>query len=409
MWRRVCRIIGRIWMRSSGRISTRSWSITASTGWLTTDPTNVAERLDPELARAWQEKVADEGRLDAGWDPVRRAAELDREGITAEVLFQDFATPFIMSSPTRAASLRLAEPSIEHVWAGYRAYNRWVADFRSHAPERWLGMAAMSLHDVDAAVAELHAVKALGFAGCAIPAVPDDERLYQAKYDPFWATLDELDLVANIHVAIANKIPTYTDAPTNTAARAMVGADIFTGARNLLPTLIYGGILARYPNLTVVFTETHSDWVLGALQRLDHAYTNSDLKSDIRDVISMKPSDYWHRQCYPRLLHLLPRRNPRPPPHRRRQNDDRHGLPPPRRRLAPRHPHLPPSHLRHRTRPRKRNPPNARTNAATIYGFNLDALHHTTTTTGLHLTDILTPPTHQPHLRGDLDRPLIPA
>jgi hypothetical protein len=32
-------------------------------------------------------------------------AELDREGITAEVLFQDFGTPFVMSSPTRAAAL----------------------------------------------------------------------------------------------------------------------------------------------------------------------------------------------------------------------------------------------------------------------------------------------------------------
>src|ERR1700753_2300444 len=103
-------------------------------GVATTDAANITDRLDPEVARA---------------------AELDREGITAEVLFQDFGTPFVMSSPTRAASLDIAEASVEQVSAGYRAYNRWLADFRSVAPERWLGMAAISFHDVDAAVKEV--------------------------------------------------------------------------------------------------------------------------------------------------------------------------------------------------------------------------------------------------------------
>ena len=65
-------------------------------GVATTDTANITDRLDPEAARAWKENVADPGRLDATWSPERRAAELDREGITAEVLFQDFGTPFVM-------------------------------------------------------------------------------------------------------------------------------------------------------------------------------------------------------------------------------------------------------------------------------------------------------------------------
>src|SRR5258706_15982708 len=101
------------------------------------------------------------------WSPQRRIAELDREGIAAEVLFQDFATPFMMSSPTRAASLKLAEASVEQMSAGYRAYNRWLADFRSATPERWIGMAAISFHDIDPAIKEIHAAKDLGFRGLA--------------------------------------------------------------------------------------------------------------------------------------------------------------------------------------------------------------------------------------------------
>ena len=202
-------------------------------GVVTTDPTNIAERLDPELAETWQRDVAEPGRLDAISQPERRAAELDREGITAEVLFQDFATPFMMSSPTRAASLKMAEASIDQITAGYRAYNRWLADFRSATPERWIGMAAISFHDLEAAIKEIHAAKDLGFGGIAIPAVPDTDRLYQAEYDPICVVMQDLGLVANIHVAIANKIPIYLDPPTTTSGRALVGADIFTGARNL--------------------------------------------------------------------------------------------------------------------------------------------------------------------------------
>jgi predicted TIM-barrel fold metal-dependent hydrolase len=110
--------------------------------------------------------------------------------------------------------------------------------------------------------------------------------------------MDELELVANVHVAIANTIPQHKGAPSLTASRAMIGYDIFTGARNLLPAFVFGGILERFPCLTVVFTETHSDWVLGSLKRMDHAYERSDLRRDIRATVPMRPSDYWQRQCY---------------------------------------------------------------------------------------------------------------
>jgi len=203
-----------------------------------------------------------------------------------------------MSSPTHAATLRVAPPTDDQSSAGHRAYNRWLTDFRSEAPERWVGMAAISLHDIDAAIEEIKAIKEMGFAGIALPALPGSDRLYQPRYEPVWATLQDLELTVNIHVAIANPLPSYAEAPTLTSGRAMVGADIFTGVRNLLPTLICGGVLERYPRLKVVFTETHSDWVLGALQRMDHAYERSDLKRDVRDVVAMKPSECWNRQCY---------------------------------------------------------------------------------------------------------------
>jgi predicted TIM-barrel fold metal-dependent hydrolase len=381
----------------------------AEHGVATTDATNVADRLDPEVARAWKDDVADPGRLDATWSPERRVAELDREGITAEVLFQDFGTPFVMSSPTRAASLNLAEASVEQVSAGYRADNRWLADFRSVAPERWQGMAAISFHDVDAAVEEVHQARSLGFAGIAVPAVPDTDRHYQDEYDPIWAAMQDLGLVANVHVAIANRIPTYVGAPTVTAGRALVGADIFTGARNLLPSLVFGGVLERFPRLTVVFTETHSDWVRGMLARMDHAWERSDLRRDIRDVLPMRPSEYWLRQCYIGSSIFS-----------RAEIAAREQIGVGKMMIGMDFPHSEGAWRRGTLAylqatfgavgvPEADARLMLAENAALVYGFDLGALDQISGRSGLDLGEVLTAPAVPPAWRGDLNRPLIPA
>jgi predicted TIM-barrel fold metal-dependent hydrolase len=381
----------------------------AKYGVVTTDSTNITNRLDPDAAAEWKAKVADEGRLDSMWSPQRRVAELDREGIAAEVLFQEFATPFVMSSPTHAATLNLKPPTDDQLSAGYRAYNRWLADFRSHAPERWSGMAAISLHDIDAAVKELKAIKEMGFAGIALPALPGADRPYQERYEPVWATLQDLGLLINIHVAIATTLPVYTGAKTITSARAMVGADIFTSVRNLLPSLIFGGVLERYPTLKVVFTETHSDWVLGALQRMDHSWERSDLRRDIRDVVPLRPSEYWQRQGY--LGSSL---------FSRAEVAARHRIGVDKMMIGIDFPHSEGA-WRYGTRDyvkatfgAERVPAGeARrmlgATAAEIFGFDLAALDQLASRIGMDEGDVLTPPDVQPHFRGDLDRPLIPA
>jgi len=381
----------------------------AKYGVVTTDSTNIMNRLDPDVAAEWKEKVADPGRLDSMWSPERRALELDREGIAAEVLFQEFATPFLMSSPTHAATLNIKPASDEQLSAGYRAYNRWLADFRSYAPERWAPLAAISLHDIDAAVKELKAVKELGFVGMALPGLPDSDRLYQERYDPIWATLQDLDLVVNIHVAIAGSLPVYIGARSITSARAMVGADIFTSVHNLLPTLIFGGVLKRFPNLKVVFTETHSDWVLGVLRRMDHSYTRSDLRRDIRDTIPMKPSEYWLRQVW--LGSSI---------YSRAEIAARHQIGVDKMMIGIDFPHSEgawrygTSNYTKATFGAERVPADeARLmlgeNAANVFGFDLPALSKIAARIGMDTDDVLTPMDVQPTWRGDLDRPLIPA
>jgi predicted TIM-barrel fold metal-dependent hydrolase len=188
----------------------------------------------------------------------------------------------------------------------------------------------------------------------------------------------------------------------------MVGADIFTSVRNLLPTLIFGGVLERFPNLKIVFTETHSDWVLGALQRMDHSYERSDLRRDIRDVIPLRPSEYWNRQCY--LGSSLFSRAEIEARHRIGVDKMMIGIDFPHSEGAWRYgtrnyvkatfgtEHVPASEARQMLGQ----------TAADVFGFDLAALDKLVGTIGLDEADVLTPPDVQPAYRGDLDRPLIP-
>lgn len=381
----------------------------AKLGVVTTDATNIMNRLDADAAAEWKVKVADPGRLDASWSPERRIEELNKEGIAAEVLFQEFATPFLMSSPTHAATLGVAPPSPDQLAAGYRAYNRWLADFRSTAPERWVGMAAISLHDVDQALKDIREAKDLGCGGIALPDLPGSDRLYEQQYRPVWSLLQELGLVVNIHVAIANALPEYKGAPTLTSARAMVGADIFTGVRNLLPTLIFGGVLEEFPGLTIVFTETHSDWILGALQRMDHSWLRSDLKRDVREVVPLQPSEYWNRQCY--LGSSL---------FSRAEIAARHSIGVEKMMIGIDFPHSEGA-WRYGTQdyvqatfgaehvPADEARKMLGETAAAVFGFDFAALQKISDEFGLDESLLLDGPSVKPEWRGDLDRPLIGA
>jgi hypothetical protein len=62
--------------------------------------------------------------------------------------------------------------------------------------------------------------------------------------------------------------------------------------------MIWGGVLQRHPKLQVGFTEVGSGWVIDALEGMDYSYEGSFLRRDIRDLLELKPSEYFQRHCH---------------------------------------------------------------------------------------------------------------
>jgi predicted TIM-barrel fold metal-dependent hydrolase len=69
--------------------------------------------------------------------------------------------------------------------------------------------------------------------------------------------------------------------------------------------LMWGGVFERHPKLKFVLTELGSTWLPETLRQLDGQYTGK-FAPQIRKTLSLKPSEYWARQCYVEAMFLTP-------------------------------------------------------------------------------------------------------
>jgi hypothetical protein len=70
------------------------------------------------------------------WDSELRIADMDADGVAAEVLLPNTVPPFFPTTPNITISLPRTRDELEKRWAGVQAHNRWQIDFCSQAPTR---------------------------------------------------------------------------------------------------------------------------------------------------------------------------------------------------------------------------------------------------------------------------------
>ena len=210
---------------------------------------------------------------------------MDHEGIDIMVLY-----------PTRG----LGATAIEHMdgrlsSALCRAYNRWLADFCSTAPERFVGVAVVALHDPDLAAHEAtYAVEELGARGIMIRPNPYVGRnLHDPVYDDFYSQIERLNVPLATHEACGTTMPSYGDrfASEHISWHIMCHPMEQMGA---LVSYTVGGVLERHPALQVVILEAGATWLPYWLYRMDeHVEWLKDVETP---YLSLLPSEYFKRQ-----------------------------------------------------------------------------------------------------------------
>jgi uncharacterized protein len=245
-------------------------------------------------ARRWDE-IASTGLYDDAakgirrvTDPHLRLKDQDLDGVQAEVLYGILGA---------CARLNDDAASVEML----RIYNEWLTDFCRAHPERYAGLAGIPSCDMDAAVAEVKRVADEGIIrGLDIANFGSTMRpLWDPIWDPLWHVAAEVGLPIHFHT-IGGGPPTAEGDPRFSekvalASRATRLTSFQLYMSELVAALIFAGVFERWPTLRVVIAESGIGWIPYVLDRMDLEW---DANFRSRLDLTMKPSDYWHRQCF---------------------------------------------------------------------------------------------------------------
>ena len=241
------------------------------------------------------------------WDPERRLAEMDREGIAAELVYSGDPRALNPLSP------QFRRYPQDVVAAGGRAYHRWAADVFGPVKDRILPVGDPSGGvDMDAILAELQWIAEHGFAGAFAPGVfarPDFPPLYDPYFEPFWSRCEDLDMTVVIHAGFGSEQCEFLSKiedirrDMEAAGRDDLLTEIINNSqrffsldlrpRRAMWQIMLGGVFDRHPKLRLVMTEVRGDWLPETLGHLDAAFeaARADLPAKRR------PSEYWRERC----------------------------------------------------------------------------------------------------------------
>ncbi len=238
--------------------------------------------------------------LRGGWDAATRDKELDNDGVCGEVVFPGpDAVTGTMGAPFGAGFNPEATHSPDHLLAGARAHNRWVAELCQDSPERRRGLIVTPLlNDLEKAIAEVRRAHADGLTGGIIipPRWTGHESYTSHRYDPMWEVCQELDLPVHCHSGPAPH-EDYGEAP---GWMVVYGYETIFFTGRPLWFMLLTGVFERFPTLRMAITEAGSFWVADMLWRMDMMATREHGMRKLvgtRDVLRLLPSEYFDRNC----------------------------------------------------------------------------------------------------------------
>ena len=236
-----------------------------------------------ELGKFIQEFTYEDARS-GGSDPLERIKDMDQDGVNAEVIYTTLGFTIFW----------LEDPGLQR--ACFRVYNDWLAEYCAYSPKRLAGLALISLFNIDDAIHDLRRYANAGLKGAMVWCSPPGDRPYSSPmYDPFWAEAQELGMPISLHsvtgVGPESRFQMYDP------VGLWVGlASLSHEVQRSLTTLIFSGVLERFPNLKFVSAENEAGWLPFLLQKLDQKLEEYHYVHPT--PLKLKPSEYFHRQGF---------------------------------------------------------------------------------------------------------------
>jgi predicted TIM-barrel fold metal-dependent hydrolase len=224
------------------------------------------------------------------YDPKARVDDMELNWVEASLSFPSFPR-FCGQTFLEAKDRELAEACVY-------AYNDWmVEEWCGDSGGRLIPLPIIPLWDAELAAAEVRRNAARGaHAVCfsEIPAVLGLPSIHTGDWDPFFAACAETRTVVCMHIGSSSKMPaTSADAPVAVAATLSFG-----NAMSSLTDFLFSGVLVRFPDLKLAYSEGQIGWIPYILERADDVWLEHRAWGGVRDIVPEPPSTYYYRQVF---------------------------------------------------------------------------------------------------------------
>jgi aminocarboxymuconate-semialdehyde decarboxylase len=174
-----------------------------------------------------------------------------------------------------------------------RYLNDQIAAMVERAPQRLVGLGAVPLQDVDAAIQELdYAVKTLKFSGVEIASHVNGTSIGDPRFEPFFAAAEELGAAVFVH-ALRPAGQDRIVGPFSEQAVCFPG-DIALACASM----ITGGVAGRHPRLRIAFSHGGGAMAM-LLPRIVHAW---QMTPKAKEALKESPAVTARRFYYDHLV-----------------------------------------------------------------------------------------------------------
>jgi predicted TIM-barrel fold metal-dependent hydrolase len=226
------------------------------------------------------------------WDSKARIDDMDMNWTEASLCFPTF--------PRFCGQTFLERNDKELADLCVKAYNDWMFDeWCAGTGGRLIPLPLIQLWDSELAAEEVRRSAARGgHAVCfteippflGLPSVHDAD----GYWDPFFAACAETDTVVCMHIGSSSKMPsTSTDAP------AAVGSTLtYMNAAMSLTDYLMSGVLERFPDLKLAYSEGQIGWIPYVLERADKVWAENRGWGGVADKVKKPPSESYYEHVY---------------------------------------------------------------------------------------------------------------
>ena len=233
-----------------------------------------------------------------------RPRALDLLGFQSQLVFNTFVNGKLLAAERG--------DDIEFAYGFARAHNRSMVDFCS-VDARLLPTGYVPLRDFDRSRAMAREVLEMGCKSILVPSgCPRGHSPSHKELDPVWAQAQEAGVPIVFHVGGGARLadgqlldPEYFE-NGGPAVPDFHGGDenfrsidymaIPTAPMQTLATLIFDGVLDRFPNLKFGVIEQGASWIPSWMRFMESAFDAFRKREERLQKLSMRPSDFVRRQ-----------------------------------------------------------------------------------------------------------------